>query len=119
MKMKRFAVILLCACALLTLARAQNAPARVPAAPYPIDVVQPNGDTLTIRLIGDEWKHWTKTCDGFVVCQNERGFYCYAKLNCKGEVVASRRVAHNAEKRKQCELRYLERMKRNKQLYRP
>ncbi len=117
--MKRFALIWLCACALLPLMCAQNAPARVPAAPYPIDVVQPNGDTLTIRLVGDEWKHWTKTSDGFVICKNKHGFYCYAKLNCKGEVVASRRVAKNPEKRSQCELRYLERMKRNKKLYRP
>jgi immune inhibitor A len=115
---KRLIFILLVSVFVLNLS-AQNAPARVPAAPYPIDFVQPDGDTLTIRLVGDEWHHFTKTCDGFVVCENARGFYCYAKVNCKGEVVASRRVARNADKRTRCDERYLERMKKNEKLYRP
>ena len=106
LKMKRFTVILLCAYALLPLLCAQNAPARVPAAPYPIDVVQPSGDTLTIRLIGDEWKHWSTTVDGYVIKKNNAGYYCYA-ITKRGEQAVGRRVAKNPEKRTKCDNRYL------------
>lgn len=86
-------------------ALAQN---RVPAIRKPIEVVQPDGDTLTIRLWGDEHKHYRTTEDGYVILQDARGYYCYARLR-KGEQVASRRKAHDEAKRSRCEMRYLRR----------
>lgn len=91
----------------MTLLQAQG-PKRVPAVPYPLEVIQPNGDTLTIRLIGDEHYHFRTTLDGWLIKQNRRGYYCYAYYNKKGETVASRRKAHNAEKRTKREIKYLE-----------
>lgn len=117
--MKRFVFLLTFVCAMAQLVCTQNTPARVPAAPYPIEVKQPDGTSLTIFLRGDEWRHYTKTIDGYVVCQNARGYYCYARLNCKGETVPGCRIAKNADERSASDWRYLRRMEQNKKLYKP
>ena len=110
--MKRFLIIL--SFGLLSMAAWA-----VPADPRPMDVVQPNGDTLTIRLVGDERFHFTTTVDGFLIAKNDQGYYCYAKWteeqeDGKAYFVAkpTSRKAHNADKRKKCEQRWVE--KQNK-----
>ena len=86
----------------------------VPANPRPMDYVQPNGDTLTIRLVGDERFHFTTTVDGFLIAKNDKGYYCYAKWTEQEEdgkkyfvPKATNRKAHNAEKRCKCEQRWV------------
>ena len=90
----------------LQTAQAQ-APARVPAYPGIIERVQPNGDTLLTYLRGDEHKHWLMTEDHWQLKENKKGWLVYAKKNRKGEVVESRKKAHNADQRKKCEVRWL------------
>ena len=51
----------------------------VPARRDPFNVVQPNGDTLTVVLVGDERWHCHYTVDGYLLAQNKKGYYCYAK----------------------------------------
>lgn len=69
---------------------AQNRPARVPAYPGVIERVQPNGDTIYIRLHGDERMHWMTLEDGkTLVVENKRGYVCYAKKKKSGKVVAT------------------------------
>ena len=84
-------------------------PSRVPAAPYPIEHVQPNGDTLTIRLVGDEHWHCTITTDCYVIAQNKRGYYCYAREIGDRQYEATRRRAHNQDARTKSEIRWLNR----------
>lgn len=89
----------------------------VPANPRPMNYVQPNGDTITIRLVGDEHFHFNITVDGYLIQKNSKGYYCYAtwqeKKDEKGETyrvpVATRRKVHNADKRSKCEQRWLKR----------
>lgn len=81
---------------------------RVPARPTPMDIVQPNGDTLTVRLIGDEHYHYNTTEDGYLIKQNSRGYYYYAQYSKKGDIKATRKKAHNADKRTRCENKYIE-----------
>ena len=83
-------------------------PAKVPAYKGLIERVQPNGDTLCTYLRGDEHKHWMMTEDGWQIKESKKGWLKYAKLNRKGEAVISCRKAHNAEKRSQCEKRWLD-----------
>ena len=45
----------------------------VPAYPYPVKITQPDGTTLTIRLKGDEFHHYTETEDGYMVTKNSMG----------------------------------------------
>ena len=83
-------------------------PARVPASRGIIERVQPNGDTLRTYLRGDERMHWMMTEDGWEIRETAKGWYKYAKLNRKGESVASCRKAHNEADRKKCETKWLE-----------
>lgn len=47
----------------------------VKAWPYPVTVVQPDGSTLTIRIVGDENWSCKTTLDGRPVYQDARGFW--------------------------------------------
>lgn len=111
--MKRLFIVLTLLLTLCTVSAQQRR--GVPATPYPIDVIQPNGDTLTIRLIGDEHYHYRTTLDGYLIQQNSRGYYCYAYYTKKGAVKASCRKAHNADKRTKREIKYINRNIPNKQ----
>ena len=86
-----------------------QAPSKVPAYRGMIERVQPNGDTLRVYLQGDERSHFTVTEDGWMVLENNKGWLKYAKKNRKGEVVVSCRKAHNAENRKKCETKWINR----------
>lgn len=56
--------------------------ARVPARRDPFAVVQPNGDTIMIRLVGDEAWHCHQTLDGKPIIQGKNGWWYYAR-ECK------------------------------------
>lgn len=86
-----------------------QSPAKVPAYRGVIEREQPNGDTLQTYLRGDEHKHWMMTVDGWQIMENKKGWLVYAKKNCKGAVVASRKKAHNEANRSKCERRWLNR----------
>ncbi|MBR6116043.1 MAG: hypothetical protein IKP93_01040 [Paludibacteraceae bacterium] len=100
-------VLLVAVIATMVLGMQAQEPAKVPAYRGLIERVQPNGDTLRTYLRGDEHKHWMMTEDGWQIMETKRGWYKYAKLNRKGEAKASCRKAHNAEDRKKCELKWL------------
>lgn len=104
--------MLFCAlCVGLTTALAQNPRQnKVIATPNPIEVQQPNGETLTIRLRGDERSHYRITEDGYRIELNKAGTYCYCKKNKQGQYVISKKQAHNAADRTKCEKRFLQRV---------
>ena len=86
--MKRLIYIALIAISVV--AMAQQKPSRVPAYPGVIERVQPNGDTVYVRLHGDERKHWMTLEDGkTLVTENKKGYICYAKQKKNGKVVAT------------------------------
>ena len=70
----------------------------IPADPTPVKVVQPDGQTLTVTLHGDEFFHFTTTSDGYTVVKNAAGFYTYARLE-DGELVASDYIARDVAQR--------------------
>lgn len=84
----------------------------VPANPRPMEITQPNGDKLTIRLRGDERHHWYITEDGVLISLNKKDYYCYAYINKKGETVAGRKIAHNENERTKCEKCYIARLQK-------
>ena len=77
----------------------QRRPHKSPATPYPIQYAQPSGDTLTIRLYGDERYHWAETIDGYLILQKKDGTYEYAYRETNGKQVSMGIVATNADKR--------------------
>ena len=106
--MKRICLLLAVMAVTLTMSvQAQNRPSKVPAYPGLIERVQPNGDTIRTYLRGDEHKHWLLTEDCWQLFENPKGWLVYAKQKKNGQVVISRKKAHNAEARKKCESRWL------------
>lgn len=61
------------------------------AYPEPVQVTQPNGTTLTVYVKGNEMLNYYQTLNGYSVIQNPQhnGTYEYAKLDEKGDMVAS------------------------------
>ena len=49
----------------------------IPAIPHPIDVIQPDGSHLTIRMRGDESGFTVLTVDDLPILKNRDGFYEY------------------------------------------
>ena len=87
--MKRL-ICILSICSMVGGVWAQHRPARVPAYPGPIEKVQPNGDTIYVRLHGDERMHWmTLEDDTTLVAENKNGYICYAKKKKNGQIVAT------------------------------
>ena len=71
----------------------------IPAKREAVKVAQPDGTTLTIRLHGDEWQHFTTTSDGYTVIKDKQGYYVYAQR--QGDVLkATNMVAHDEQNRK-------------------
>lgn len=68
----------------------------VAASPYPVQVVQPDGSTITIRIHGDEFLNWT-TCGSRLVARGSDGFFYYADFKADGsrELSATRAVYSN------------------------
>lgn len=69
----------------------------VPAYPYPITIVQPNGTILTIKINGDEFFHYKTTEDGFVIKKNKEGFYTYAVKDALGNIVPGKIIAKDKD----------------------
>ena len=78
----------------------------VPANRKAVKITQPDGTTVTIQLLGDEWQHFNTTADGYSVVKNQQGYYVYAEKK-DGELIATQMVAHNAQERKANELAFL------------
>jgi M6 family metalloprotease-like protein len=70
----------------------------VPADPTPVKVTQPDGTTLTLKLHGDEFFHFTTTLDGYTVLKNKAGYYTYARLDA-GQLVPGERIARDKAER--------------------
>jgi M6 family metalloprotease-like protein len=79
----------------------------VKAYPFPINVTQPDGSQLTIRLHGDEFRHYQTTEDGYVLKQNANGYYTYATVSITGEINEGTIIAQNADKRSTLDVQYL------------
>lgn len=97
--MKRL-ICILSVCCMVYGAWAQNRPSRVPAYRGLIERVQPNGDTVYVRLHGDERHHWMTLEDGVtLVKENKKGYICYAKKKKDGKIVATLRKVKTKNKK--------------------
>ena len=103
--MKRFLSIMMCA----MMAIATHA---VPAMKFVRQVQQPDGTTLSITLVGDEFLGFYTTTDGVPVMQNAQGAYVYAR-QMQGIFQPTATLAHDAMQRnaaEQAEAAYIKAM---------
>lgn len=78
----------------------------VPAHPKAVTVQQPDGSTVTIRLVGDEWLHFNTTSDGYSIVKDSRGYYVYAESK-DGQLQPTAQVAHDMAERSASEQDFL------------
>ena len=71
----------------------------VPAHPGTRTITQPDGTTLTLRLVGDEFLHFTTTHDGYTVLLNDEGYYVYVERQDDGQIAPTRRIARDERQR--------------------
>jgi hypothetical protein len=71
----------------------------VPAYPFPVKVIQPDGTEIAIKLNGDEFFHYQTTLDGYLITRDKDGFFKYGKLSKKGIITPSKYRVNNIEKR--------------------
>ena len=94
--MKRLVLLLAIGCGLLAIGQK---PSRVPAYKGVLERVQPNGDTIYVRLHGDERHHWMTLEDGeTLVKENKKGYICYAKKKKDGKIVATCKKVRSAKR---------------------
>ena len=79
----------------------------VKAFPFPISFMQPDGTQLTIKLHGDESRHYQTTEDDYLLKTNTKGFLTYATINASGKIVESNYPARNISKRTTTEVKFL------------
>ncbi len=58
----------------------------VKAYPFPVEVKQPNGETITIQAHGDEFFHYTTTTDGYIIDVDGEGYFTFAEINREGNI---------------------------------
>lgn len=91
-------------CALLLMIAGAMSASAIPAHPRPVDIRQSDGTTLTLKLVGDEFHHYSATADGYTVLQRGNGDYVYAVQS--GERIApSCVIAHNPQMRSASEMK--------------
>lgn len=60
----------------------------IPAYPHVVQVVQPDGSVLTVRILGDEHRKLRTTVDGYSIKTNSKGFYVYFDASMETERIA-------------------------------
>lgn len=85
----------------------------IPATPDSINITQPDGSQIAIRLHGDEFFNYSTTLDGYTLTRNKKGILTYARTNAKGELISTRMKASNIEKRTVNERKYIQKISPN------
>jgi M6 family metalloprotease-like protein len=85
----------------------------MPAYPYSVSFVQPDGSSLTIFLKGDEYLNWAKTTDDYTLLKNDMNGFEYAKTDAGGNLVLSGILANDPGKRANEEEAFLQTITRN------
>ncbi len=96
MKKKSTIILLITFIFILLISNNLNA---IPAYPFPIEFIQPDGSKINILLKGDEKVKWAETIDGYSLMFNKTGTYEYATLDTEGNMLASGRQAKNKDER--------------------
>lgn len=84
----------------------------VRAYPLPVTITQPDGSTLTIKLSGDEFRKIRTTEDGYLIKQNDAGYYNIAIVDASGVITATNIRAKDVEKRNSDDVRILQSIKK-------
>jgi M6 family metalloprotease-like protein len=71
----------------------------VPAYPYFIQLNQPDGKEITVKMKGDEKMKWMESEDGYSLLYDKNKYIVFAEKNEKGDMIPSNVIARNAASR--------------------
>ena len=71
-------------------------------------IQQPDGSFVTVRLVGDEYRSFHTTADGYSLVRNSEGYFVYARMGADGQLAPTKLVAHDAEARSAEDVSYLQ-----------
>ena len=74
-----------------------------PARNVTFPLKQPDGTTVRVRQVGDEYFHFYETVDGYILQEDKLGFYAYAGADGKSSGI----YARNAGARNQADKEFL------------
>lgn len=79
----------------------------VPAPKKVIEIKQPDGKHFRGRIIGDEFFHFVKSEDNYILLPDEKGFLKYAEKNAEGDLIPGMYICKNKGERSIEETHYL------------
>ncbi|MDR1526067.1 MAG: M6 family metalloprotease domain-containing protein [Dysgonamonadaceae bacterium] len=62
----------------------------VPAVPWPVEKIQPDGSKISVYLRGDEKVHWMESPDGYTLMYGAGKYIVYAEQDAQGNLVPSK-----------------------------
>ncbi len=68
----------------------------VGAYPFPMEIKQPNGETITIRIHGNENFHYITTEGNYVIIENSDNAYVYAEIDNEGLIKPGKQLVTNS-----------------------
>lgn len=83
----------------------------VPAIPFPVTRIQPDGSEITVYLKGDEFFKYELTPDGFLIKKDKKGFYRYAQQVEEGKFISTGVKVNPIEQRTNNEKKLLKSLK--------
>lgn len=89
----------------------------VPAKPGRFEKMQPDGSTLEVMLVGDEFSHYLVSEDSCVIMRDDSGFFVYAAPSADGQMIEATDVRVNpVGRRGAAELEFVASLDRNRTL---
>lgn len=79
----------------------------IKATPEPVQITQPNGTKLTVRIHGDEFHSYKTTLDGYLITENEEGILTYAVKDTQGKFKSSEIKVRDINKRTAAEKKFI------------
>lgn len=61
----------------------------VPAVPWPVEKIQPDGSVISVYLRGDEKVHWMESLDGYTLMYSADRYVVYAEQDAQGNLTPS------------------------------
>ncbi len=79
----------------------------VPAYPFPVEIIQPDGTRIVVIQKGDEHVKWAQTLDGYSIMRNSKGVFEYSTLSSANDMIPSGIQAKNQSERSSSDLQFL------------
>lgn len=84
----------------------------VPAYPFPVEIIQPDGTKIIVIQKGDEHVKWAQTLDGYSIMRNSKGIFEYSTLSSANDMIPSGVHAKNQSERSSSDLQFLSKTKK-------